>query len=38
MKKYIFNKTEALDDFEYAYSPICKEHIHFEQQKRCVAN
>jgi len=38
MKKYIFNKMEALDDFEYAYSPICKEHVRFEQQNGCVAN
>ena len=38
MKKYIFNEQTTLDAFEYAYSPICKEHIRFEQQKDCVAN
>ncbi len=38
MKKYIFNKPETLKDFEYAYSPVCAEHMLFEQQNGCVAN
>ena len=28
MKKFIFDHANVLDDFEYAYSPICKEHAH----------
>ena len=38
MKKYIFNQAETLKEFDYAYSPICKEHIQFEQQVNCVTN
>ena len=38
MKKFIFDHANVLDNFEYAYSPICKEHARFEQQADCVAN
>ena len=38
MKQYIFNQEAVLMNFDYAYSPICKEHIRFEQQPNCIAN
>ena len=38
MKKYCLNQPETLKEFEYAYSPICKEHLPFVQQNDSVAN
>lgn len=38
MKKYMFNKAEALEDFDYAYSPVCSEHVNFEQHGCYIAN
>lgn len=38
MKKFVFNQNEILDEFEYAYSPACKDHVQFDQHADCIAN